>query len=100
MSQIQKLEASKPALLLVSGAWNTLRLYSIFTNALRSNSYQVHVPRLPSMNGATPSNADLTTDTEFIPSYVVSLASASRAIVLIMHSYDGQVRTNAVHGLD
>ncbi|KAE8166924.1 hypothetical protein BDV40DRAFT_207522 [Aspergillus tamarii] len=91
---------SKLILLLISGAWHNLKSYSKFTNALKPNGYEVHVPRLPSMNGATPSNADLTTDTEFIPSYVVSLASASRAIALIMHSYDGQVRTNAVHGLD
>ncbi|KAE8363807.1 Alpha/beta hydrolase fold-1 [Aspergillus caelatus] len=93
------MDPSKPTLLLISGAWHTPKSYSKFTDALKNNGYEVHVPRLPSMNGAKPPNADLTTDTDLIRGYVESLASAGRTIVVIMHSYGGQVGTNALHNL-
>ncbi|OGM42347.1 hypothetical protein ABOM_007906 [Aspergillus bombycis] len=92
----KRMDPSKPTLLLISGAWHTPKSYSKFTQALRNNGYEVHVPRLPSMNGANPPNADLTTDTDLIHGYVESLVFAGRTVVVIMHSYGGQVGTNAV----
>ncbi|KAL8766035.1 MAG: hypothetical protein Q9209_007064 [Squamulea sp. 1 TL-2023] len=91
--------AMKPTIVLIHGAWHTPRTYSKFTSSLRSAGYEVHVPHLPSMNGARPPNTDLATDTALVRGYVESLLEAGRTVVAIMHSYGGQVGTNALHGL-
>ena len=51
------------------------------------------------MNEARPPNTDLTTDTAIIRGYVESLVDAGRTVMAIMHSYGGQVGTNALYGL-
>jgi pimeloyl-ACP methyl ester carboxylesterase len=51
------------------------------------------------MNGSRPPNADLYTDTALVRGYVESLADAGRKIVVLMHSYGGQVGSNALTGL-
>lgn len=89
----------KPTLVLIHGGWHVPSTYSKFTSALRAAGYEVHVPRLPSMNGARPPNTDLITDTELVRGYVESLVDAGRSVIVIMHSYGGQVGTNALHGL-
>ncbi|KAL8992433.1 MAG: hypothetical protein Q9169_007109 [Polycauliona sp. 2 TL-2023] len=86
-------------MVLISGGWHTPLTYSAFTKSLRSAGYEIHVPRLPSMNGARPPNSDLTTDTPFIHDYVESLVEAGRQVIAIMHSYGGHVGTNALYGL-
>ncbi|KAI1496241.1 Alpha/beta hydrolase fold-1 [Biscogniauxia marginata] len=91
--------STKPTLLFVHGAWHIPSTYSKFTNALKALGYEVHTPRLPSMNGSRPPNADLYTDTDFIRSYAESLIDAGRAVIAIMHSYGGHVGTGAFHGL-
>lgn len=91
--------AVKPTIILIHGGWHIPSTYSKFTNSLKSAGYEVHVPRLPSMNEARPPNTDLTTDTEMIRGYVESLVDAGRSIIAIMHSYGGQVGTNALYGL-
>lgn len=91
--------ATKPALVLIHGGWHIPSTYSKFTSCLRSAGYQVHVPRLPSMNEARPPNADLAADTALIRGYVESLINAGCTVIAIMHSYGGQVGTNALHGL-
>ncbi|OGM40179.1 hypothetical protein ABOM_010985 [Aspergillus bombycis] len=90
---------SSPAIVLLHGAFHTPVHYAEFTAALRSKGHKVHVPRLPSMNGARPPNADLYSDTEFVRSYVESLVEAGREVVVFMHSYGGLVGTNALVGL-
>ena len=91
--------ANKPTLVLIHGGWHIPSTYSKFTSSLRSAGYEVHVPRLPSMNEARPPNTDLATDTALIRAYVESLIDAGRTVITIMHSYGGQVGTNALHGL-
>jgi pimeloyl-ACP methyl ester carboxylesterase len=91
--------SSKPTIVLVHGGWHVPSTYSKLTNALESAGYEVHVPALPSMNGARPPTADLATDTAFIRSYVEKLADAGRTVIAIMHSYGGQVATNALTSL-
>ncbi|RYO81822.1 hypothetical protein DL764_009710 [Monosporascus ibericus] len=91
--------SSKPTLVLIHGAWHVPRSYSKLTNALKHAGYEVHVPRLPSMNEARPPNTDLSTDTDLIHSYVESLVDTGRTVVAIMHSYGGQVGTHGLSGL-
>lgn len=91
--------ALKPTILLVHGGWHIPRTYTKFTDTLKSAGYEVHVPRLPSMNEARPPDADLTTDTSMTRGYAESLVDGGRSVVAIMHSYGGQVGTNALYGL-
>ena len=90
---------AKPTLVLIHGGWHTPSTYYKFTDALNAAGYEVHVPLLPSMNGARPPNTDLTTDTALVRGYVESLIDTGRTVVAILHSYGGQVGTNALYGL-
>ncbi|KAI1169051.1 alpha/beta-hydrolase [Nemania serpens] len=90
---------NKPTLFIVHGAWHVPESYKKLTSALESRGYEVHLPRLPSTNGMRPPNADLFTDSLLVRNYVESLVRAGRTVVVIMHSYGGQVGTNALHGL-
>ncbi|KAI1075152.1 Alpha/beta hydrolase fold-1 [Whalleya microplaca] len=51
------------------------------------------------MNQSRPPNADLASDSDLIRSYATSLVEAGRTIAVLMHSYGGQVGTNALYGL-
>ncbi|KAL4917131.1 alpha/beta-hydrolase [Aspergillus aurantiobrunneus] len=90
---------SKATILLVHGGWLTPAHYAKFTSQLRSLGHEVHVPRLLSVNGARPPNANLHSDTALIRTYAESLISAGRRLIVLMHSYGGQVGTNALAGL-
>ncbi|RAH70676.1 alpha/beta hydrolase [Aspergillus aculeatinus CBS 121060] len=91
---------TKPrAIVIVHGAWHSPSHYSDFTTALRKRGYEVHVPRLLTMNGVRPPNAHLEDDTDLIRTYVESLVEAGREVIVLMHSYGGQVGTNALTGL-
>ncbi|QMW38799.1 hypothetical protein G4B11_002035 [Aspergillus flavus] len=90
---------SNPVIVILHGAWYTPAHYAEFTSALKSKGHEVHIPRLPSMSDTRPPNADLHTDTDFIRSYVKSLVEAGQEVVVFMHSYGGQVGTNALVGL-
>lgn len=89
----------KPTLLIVHGAWHVPQSYTKLTSALRAAGFEVHFPRLLSMNQSRPPNADLASDTDFIRSYATSLVEAGRTVAVLMHSYGGQVGTNALYGL-
>ncbi|KAI1417266.1 hypothetical protein F5Y13DRAFT_202801 [Hypoxylon sp. FL1857] len=89
----------KTTILIVHGGWHVPDSYNKLTRALRDAGFEVHIPRLPSLNGARPPNADLTTDTDLIRSYATSLVEAGRAVAVLMHSYGGHVGTNAIYGL-
>lgn len=89
----------KPTVVIIGGAFHTPANYNELASALRVSGFEVHVPRLPTCNGARPPNADFTDDTKLIRSYVESLVFAGRTVVSIGHSYGGQVMSNALHGL-
>ncbi|KAK7742226.1 hypothetical protein SLS62_010777, partial [Diatrype stigma] len=90
---------AKPTIIIVGGAFQTPESYGKLTVALEASGYEVHVPRLPSCNEMRPPNADLSSDTALIRSYVESLVRAGRTVVAIGHSYGGQVCSNALYGL-
>ncbi|PLB44862.1 alpha/beta-hydrolase [Aspergillus steynii IBT 23096] len=90
---------SKATILLIHGGWHTPSHYSAFTTYLESHGHEVHIPRLSTTNGARPPTADLSTDTAQIRTYATDLISAGHRLVVIMHSYGGQVGTNALSGL-
>lgn len=90
------LSTNNPAIVLVSGAWHQPSSYTSFTTALRDLGHEVHVPCLPSINGARPPNAGLEEDSVFIRTCVENLVSAGREVLVLLHSYGGQVGTNAL----
>ncbi|KAH7086403.1 Alpha/beta hydrolase fold-1 [Paraphoma chrysanthemicola] len=90
---------STPVVLLIPGGWHTPQSYDKLTHILTVASYDVHVHSLPSMNGSRPPNADLASDTDHIRSVAKSLVDDGHEVVVLMHSYGGQIGTNALHGL-
>ncbi|KAH9890807.1 alpha/beta-hydrolase [Xylariomycetidae sp. FL2044] len=77
----------KPALLIVHGAWHVPDSYVKLTGALRAAGFE------------PAAQCHLATDSDLIRSYATSLAEAGRTVAVIMHSYGGQVGTNALYGL-
>lgn len=73
--------------------------YSKLTKALEAAGHEVHVPRHPSMNQERPPTAGLAEDTANMRSYVKKLVESGRRVIALLHSYGGQVGTNALHGL-
>ncbi|KAI3337570.1 alpha/beta-hydrolase [Xylariaceae sp. AK1471] len=90
---------TKPTLVIVHGGWHVPESYDKLVTALESEGYEVHIPRLPSTNQVRPPNADLDSDTALVRSYVESLVQAGRNVGAILHSYGGQVGSNALYGL-
>lgn len=73
--------------------------YTKLSSALRDAGFEVHLPRNLSMNQSRPPNADLYSDSDLIRTYITSLAEAGRDVAVLMHSYGGQVGTNALYSL-
>lgn len=90
---------TKPTLLFIGGAWHFPESYIKLTTALRAAGFEVHAPRALSMNQSRPPNADLYSDSDLIRTYATSLIEAGRSVAVLMHSYGGQVGTNALYGL-
>ncbi|KAI0015381.1 Alpha/beta hydrolase fold-1 [Xylariomycetidae sp. FL0641] len=91
--------ATKPILVLIHGAWHFPAAYSKFTKALEAAGYEVHVPALTTMNQARPPTSDLGTDAAHIRSYIEGLVNGGSVVAVIMHSYGGQVGSDALPGL-
>lgn len=93
------MKVDKPAILVVSGGWHLSKSYSKLTAQLESSGYEVHVPTPPSMTGSRPPNKGLPDDTDQIRFVAEGLVNKGRDVVVLMHSYGGQIGTNALHGL-
>ncbi|KAI1158869.1 alpha/beta-hydrolase [Nemania serpens] len=89
----------KPTILIVHGGWLVPKSYVKLTAALEASGFEVHVPHLPSVKDVRPPEGDLSTDTDVIQSYAEDLLKDGRSIVALLHSYGGQVGSNALHGL-
>ncbi|KAJ5540982.1 hypothetical protein N7494_006058 [Penicillium frequentans] len=93
------MSASKPEVVLIGGAFHNPESYAKFRTILESQGLPVHIPKLTTMNGARPPTADLYTDTAAIRELVTELVDEGRSLVVLMHSYGGQIGTNALAGL-
>ncbi|KAF7877251.1 hypothetical protein EAF04_000935 [Stromatinia cepivora] len=87
---------TKPTLVLLSGSWHNPENYRKLTSTLANQGYDLQIPVLPTMNGDQPPTADLYTDIEFVKSYVGDLVDKGQHVIVLMHSYGGQVGTNAL----
>ncbi|KAJ8058870.1 hypothetical protein OCU04_011854 [Sclerotinia nivalis] len=87
---------TKPTLVLLGGSWHNPQNYRKLASALTNQSYDIQIPSFPSMNGDRPPTADLYTDIEFVKSYVGDFVDQGQHVIVLMHSYGGQVGTDAL----
>jgi pimeloyl-ACP methyl ester carboxylesterase len=97
-ASVRAMFSKVPTIFIIGGGWHTPQSYSSLNKQLELAGYEVHVPTLPSMNGSRPPNADLNTDTEHIRSVAEGLVDEGHNLIVFMHSYGGQIGTNALHG--
>ncbi|KAI0187512.1 alpha/beta-hydrolase [Astrocystis sublimbata] len=79
---------SKPTILIVHAGY-----------ALESAGFEVHIPRLPSVKNVRPPECDLFQDSDVIRKYAQDLVNNGRILTVLLHSYGGQVGSDALHGL-
>ncbi|KAJ6008044.1 hypothetical protein N7540_012020 [Penicillium herquei] len=91
--------STKPEIVISGGGWHTPASYATFRTVLESRGLTVHVPLHPTMNGSRPPNGDFIADSNAFRQFVTELVDAGRSVVVIMHSYGGQVGTNSLVGL-
>lgn len=90
---------AQPIVLLISSGWHTPQSYIALTSALTSTDLEIQVPALGSISDSRSPTSGLSIDTSPVRSYAQSLIDVGNHIVVLMHSYDGQVGTNALSGL-
>lgn len=89
----------KPVILIIGGGWHKPHHYGKLQAALEAAGHEVHCPAHPSMNEARPPTASLAEDSSNIREFAEKLIGSGRRIVAIVHSYGGQIGTDALHGL-
>lgn len=87
---------TRPAIVLVHGAWHAPANYQSFVDSLIEVGFSVHCPRLPSCNNITPPPASFAEDVTAVRAVVKELAEAGKRVMMVMHSYGGMVGTDAV----
>lgn len=90
---------TKPILIIIPGGWHVPSRYNKLQSALETAGYAVQIPALPSVSEARPPVAGLSIDTAFMRAYTEKLIDGGHTVAVIMHSYSGQVGTNALCGL-
>lgn len=96
---LNKMTTEQPTIVIVPGAWSAPAAYRKLVNALEAKSYTVHVPALPTNNGARPPNSSYEADVKAVREVVKPLVDDGNELILIMHSYGGAVGTSAVESL-
>lgn len=91
--------ATKPAIVLIHGAWHVPEHYSEFIEQLQYAGFEVFCPRLPTCDEAQRLAADMYSDAQVVRNQVIALADKSRAVIMLLHSYGGAVGTEAIKGL-
>ena len=85
-----------PVVLIIPGGWHKPQSYIKLHDALGSAGFRVSIPELPSTNGSRPPNADLSADTAHVRATVEELVKQGDEVIALMHSYGGQIGTNAL----
>jgi pimeloyl-ACP methyl ester carboxylesterase len=90
---------TKPTIVFILGGFSLPSHYAKLTAALTSAGFETHCPPLPSAEQISPPVANLTTDSALIRAFVLDLLNAGKTVVVMMHSYGGQVGTNCLSDL-
>ena len=88
-----------PIVVIVPGAWTSPAAYRKLRTALEAKSFTVHIPALPSNNGARPPNSSYDADVAAVRALVEPLVKEGNRVFMLMHSYGGAVGTDAIYGL-
>lgn len=92
--------ATKPVILIITGAWHLPAHYARLSNRLRHLGFRVECPLLLTNNNARPPYCTLDDDIEHIRQCTNKILTDNQDVVAIMHSYGGVVGSNALSGLD
>jgi pimeloyl-ACP methyl ester carboxylesterase len=91
---------SKPAIVVVPGAWHSPEHFAPTTELLEKAGYSVHGVHLPSVRDEAPFPASHHADSEAIRATILqALDDEGRDVLLVMHSYGGIPGTDACKGL-
>lgn len=90
---------SKPAILIVHGAWHHPAYLHSLVHELRQKGHDVSCPHLPTCNNAIPPNKKFEDDVKLIRDTATTLADEGKEIIALMHSYGGVVGTDALYDL-
>ena len=96
--------SSRPAVVLVPGAWHTGDSYTLTTKPLVSAGYSCTRLNLPSLytseksKRGDPVPEDLSDDVKFIQAALSAHVDQGQSVILVMHSYGGVPGTESVKG--
>ncbi|KAK1774843.1 hypothetical protein QBC45DRAFT_454418 [Copromyces sp. CBS 386.78] len=95
------MSCSPTDIVIIPGGWHTPASYRKFTTALSTAlpSLRITVLPLPSITDDPSPTADFYADSAFVRSSVTEMIAEGRHLAILMHSYGGQVGSNALHGL-
>lgn len=80
---------SKPAIVLVHGAWHNPTHWDRVATPLRKGGYEVKAPQLPSVGVSKDPGGALSKDAETVADAIRTYTSQGRDVVVVMHSYGG-----------
>ncbi|KAI1447319.1 Alpha/beta hydrolase fold-1 [Annulohypoxylon stygium] len=90
----------KPAVVVVPGAWTQPVAYQKLVSILEAQSFEVHVPALPTNNGRRPPDSSPEADTTAVRQVLERLVcEEGKCVIVLMHSYGGVPGSNAITGL-
>ena len=91
---------SKPAVLIVPGAWHPTTSYGSIVSALEKAGYNASTASLPSLNSQDPENDSCANDSDAVRQRVLSLINDDQKdVVIICHSYGGMPAGGAAYEL-
>ena len=96
---LESMASQRPAVVIVPGAWTSPAAYRKLRSALEARAITVHIPDLPTNNGARPPDSSYEADVAAVHETIESLVVWGSSVLVLMHSYGGAVGTDAVQGL-
>ena len=101
MSSIPKMNATKPTILILPGAWLPSSTYDDFIAHLQKSSFPTRYAPYPSLNPSDPTLADAAANSQHVreKSVLPLVEDEGKEVVVLMHSYGGVPGSAAVKGL-
>jgi alpha-beta hydrolase superfamily lysophospholipase len=90
------MDSSKPAILIVHGAYFLPETWQPFMDRLKASGFEVRCPRLPTCGDKRPPTATLADDVAAVQTAGRELQSAGHPIIVLAHSFGGLVATEAI----
>ncbi|KAK3984058.1 hypothetical protein QBC44DRAFT_389642 [Cladorrhinum sp. PSN332] len=92
--------SSKPAILVIGGGWHTPDTYIQQADPGPGNCWtRGSLPSPSFIERSSPPTAGLAEGSANIRSYARKILDVGKQVVVVMHSYGGQVGTNSLYGL-